>query len=421
MKKLAIFIILLFTLFAFSCSGMPQTAPLPTSTSNPGQTQSLDSSPLETCLSLSTNSTPDVNEPSLFPALNAADHIIGKDDAATIITIYSDFKSEYGKYVAYVLSSLYSMHPLDLRIAFRPVPTDDTSEFAARAAEAAAMQDKFWEMHNYLFNNQKDWVELSSDQFKSWVNANSATAGLDADRFASDFESEEAVHKVEDAKSYWTTLSQSVADTGQQLYAPQLLINGKPLTVIDPNALPAMIEQTVLMNSLVKRQFVDCPKFVIEPAREYIATLQTEKGNVVIQLFPDKAPTTVNNFVFLAQNGWFDNITFHRVVPGYVVQTGDPSGTGLGNPGYYIDNENSPTLKFDKPGVVGMANSGPNTNGSQFFITLKPAPDLDGSYTIFGQVIDGMDVLEALTARDPKLGVILPPGDKLISVTIEDH
>jgi cyclophilin family peptidyl-prolyl cis-trans isomerase len=140
----------------------------------------------------------------------------------------------------------------------------------------------------------------------------------------------------------------------------------------------------------------------------------------VLQLFADKTPLAVNSFVFLAQKGWFDDITFHRVLPGFVAQTGDPSGTGQGNPGYMFNNESHPTLKFDQAGMVGMANSGPDTNGSQFFVTYGPAPHLDGSYTIFGKVLSGMDVVEQLTPRDPQPGLSLPPGDKLITVTIEE-
>ena len=116
----------------------------------------------------------------------------------------------------------------------------------------------------------------------------------------------------------------------------------------------------------------------------------------MIQLYADQAPLAVNSFVFLAKQGWFDGVTFHRVIPGFVAQTGDPSGTGKGGPGYFFKNEVS-DLRYDKPGVVGMANSGPDTNGSQFFITYAPQPSLDGSYTIFGQVIQGMDVVENLT------------------------
>jgi cyclophilin family peptidyl-prolyl cis-trans isomerase len=108
------------------------------------------------------------------------------------------------------------------------------------------------------------------------------------------------------------------------------------------------------------------------------------------------------------------------VIPGFVAQAGDPSGTGFGGVGYLFDNEISPDLKFDGPGVVGMANAGPGTNGSQFFITLAATPDLDGSYTVFGRVISGMDVVEQLTPRDPSQNADLPPGDKILSVKIEE-
>ncbi|MGE5221705.1 MAG: peptidylprolyl isomerase [Omnitrophica WOR_2 bacterium] len=158
----------------------------------------------------------------------------------------------------------------------------------------------------------------------------------------------------------------------------------------------------------------------VDPKKKYTATLHTSKGDIVIQLFPDKAPVTVNSFIFLARNGWFNNVIFHRVIPGFVAQTGDPSGSGFGTPGYAFDNEISPNLKFDKAGVVGMANAGPGSNGSQFFITYGPAPSLNGGYTIFGQVTAGMDVAQKLTPRDPSSGGDLPAGDVIQSVTIEE-
>jgi cyclophilin family peptidyl-prolyl cis-trans isomerase len=145
--------------------------------------------------------------------------------------------------------------------------------------------------------------------------------------------------------------------------------------------------------------------------------LHTEKGDITLDLFADKAPLAVNNFVFLARQGWFDGITFHRVLPDFMAQTGDPTGTGYGGPGYAFDNEIT-DLKFDGPGVLGMANAGPGSNGSQFFITYAPAPHLDGGFTIFGRLISGMDVLQKLTPRDPSQPVELPPGDKLVHVTI---
>jgi cyclophilin family peptidyl-prolyl cis-trans isomerase len=179
------------------------------------------------------------------------------------------------------------------------------------------------------------------------------------------------------------------------------------------------MESTIALIALGKRQYTQCPPFTIDPKKQYIATLETEKGNVIINLFANKAPLAVNSFVFLARDGWFDGVTFHRVLPGFAAQTGDPSGTGRGGPGYFFKNEIDPSLKFDKPGAVGMANSGPDTNGSQFFITYAPATHLDGKYTVFGQVLSGMDVLEKLTPRDPQKRN-LPAGDKLLHVTIEE-
>ena len=198
---------------------------------------------------------------------------------------------------------------------------------------------------------------------------------------------------------------------------PLVLINGalQPSYVLDYQS----ISDVVGLIALGKKQFTQCPSFNVDSKKQYIATLHTEKGDIVIQLFADKAPLAVNSFVFLARQGWFDGVTFHRVIPGFMAQAGDPSGTGRGNPGYFFKNEIS-DLKFDKPGMVGMANSGFDTNGSQFFITYAPAPNLDGSYTIFGQVLSGLDVAEKLTPRDPSQGATLQPGDKILSVDIEE-
>lgn len=134
------------------------------------------------------------------------------------------------------------------------------------------------------------------------------------------------------------------------------------------------------------------------------ATVQTSKGTIVIELYPNEAPKTVANFVKLIQQGFYNGIIFHRVIPGFMVQTGDPTGTGTGGPGYTFEDEISPTLRHDGPGVVAMANRGPHTNGSQFFITLGPAPWLDGKHTIFGRVVEGQSVVEAIAAvpRNPQ-------------------
>ncbi len=160
------------------------------------------------------------------------------------------------------------------------------------------------------------------------------------------------------------------------------------------------------------------PALTIDPANQYVATLETERGNIVVELFAADAPNTVNNFVFLAREGFYDNSTFHRVIPGFMAQGGDPTGTGSGGPGYRFDDEFSPNLRHDGPGVLSMAKSpAPSTNGSQFFITYVATPHLDDLHSVFGRVTEGRDVLEKLTPRDP-LQSPSYQGDTLRCITI---
>ncbi|MBI5295446.1 MAG: peptidylprolyl isomerase [Chloroflexi bacterium] len=213
-------------------------------------------------------------------------------------------------------------------------------------------------------------------------------------------------------------LFNSAREVGLQA-VPLLIINGNPQPsfAIDYTN----IEATVSLILLAERQFTTCPPLTINVDKQYIATLHTGKGDIVLELFADKAPVAVNSFVFLARRGWFDGIPFHRVIPGFMAQSGDPTGSGRGNPGYLFKNEIDPSLKFDQPGLLAMANSGPDTNGSQFFITYAPVPELDGQYTIFGRVLSGMDVLESLTPRNPETEVSLPTADMILSVEIKEQ
>ncbi len=165
------------------------------------------------------------------------------------------------------------------------------------------------------------------------------------------------------------------------------------------------------------KQYASAPQMIIDTHKQYFATVKMAKGGeFVIQLFADKAPITVNSFVFLAYNKFFDGVTFHRVIDGFMAQGGDPTGTGTGGPGYEFVNEKN-DLTFDKAGVVAMANSGPNTNGSQFFIMFGPYQLSESDYTIFGQVVSGMDVVNAITRRDPQTNPTFT-GDAMQSVTI---
>jgi cyclophilin family peptidyl-prolyl cis-trans isomerase len=161
------------------------------------------------------------------------------------------------------------------------------------------------------------------------------------------------------------------------------------------------------------------PEMTVDQNAIYLATLKTVKGDIKVELFADRAPVTVNNFIFLARAGYYDGTTFHRVLSGFMAQGGDPSGTGAGDPGYSFEDEFDPSLRFDDQGVLAMANGGPNTNGSQFFITFAPTPHLNGVHTIFGKVVEGMDVALSLTLRDPTQSPDFE-GDLLEEVTIEE-
>jgi len=180
---------------------------------------------------------------------------------------------------------------------------------------------------------------------------------------------------------------------------------------------PAFSSAAVLGES---KQYDTPPPMTIDVNRKYFATVEMEKGGeFVIELYADKAPITVNSFVFLAREGFFNGVTFHRVLEGFMAQSGDPTGSGMGGPGYQFVNEDS-DLTFDKAGVVAMANAGRDTNGSQFFITFGPAEFLNGGYTIFGQVIDGMDVVKGITLRDPDTKPSFA-GDAIMTIIITEE
>ncbi len=169
------------------------------------------------------------------------------------------------------------------------------------------------------------------------------------------------------------------------------------------------------------KQYTAPPEMRLDPKKQYTATIHTDKGDIQVNLFGQKAPVTVNNFVFLAREGYYDNTTFHRVINGFMAQGGDPTGTGRGGPGYKFNDEpGALALKHDGPGVLSMANAGPNTNGSQFFITHGPTPHLNGKHAVFGKVADAdsLRVLMQIRERDPMRDS--QPGDRINSITITE-
>jgi cyclophilin family peptidyl-prolyl cis-trans isomerase len=162
------------------------------------------------------------------------------------------------------------------------------------------------------------------------------------------------------------------------------------------------------------------PEQVIDPGKEYIATIKTDNGDIVVELYPDTAPANVNSFAFLADQGFYQDVTFHRVLPGFMAQGGDPTGLGFGSPGYRCEDEVTTERSFDEDGVLALANSGPNSNGAQFFITYAATPNLNEGFTILGKVLEGQDVVESITPRDPGSNPAAPPGDKMIDIMVEE-
>ncbi len=160
------------------------------------------------------------------------------------------------------------------------------------------------------------------------------------------------------------------------------------------------------------------PTGALDTSKSYTARFKTEQGDIVVELFADRAPRTVENFVNLARAGFYDGTTFHRVISGFMAQGGDPTGTGTGGPGYQFADEFHPDLRHDAAGILSMANAGPGTNGSQFFITYGPTPHLDDRHSVFGRVVEGMDVLRSLRERDPQRD--REPGDRIETIEISE-
>jgi cyclophilin family peptidyl-prolyl cis-trans isomerase len=170
----------------------------------------------------------------------------------------------------------------------------------------------------------------------------------------------------------------------------------------------------------VAQKYSSPPTMQIDPNKHYEAIFHTQRGDFTVELFAKQAPITVNNFVFLARQGFYNNTTFHRVLANFMAQAGDPTGTGRGGPGYsFADEPGALALKHDSAGILSMANAGPNTNGSQFFITFGPTPHLNGKHGVFGRVISGMAVVQAIRLRDPDRD--RQPGDTINSIEIAER
>ncbi len=361
---------------------------------------------------------PTADTSTIFPPVTDADWVLGPRDAGVTVLVYCDFQAQPCAPLAQTLLALQAAQTDTVRIVYRnvPLPTYDKATLAAAAAEAAGAQDKYWAFFETLYGAQAEWSELDVAAFPAQLSTYAAAAGLDVARFDQELADNTYAPQVRAARDAANAIQLPDGSTAGLPGVPFVVIDGQIWQ--GPQDL-GTLNAAVALEALRARQF-DAAEEIIDPLRHYSAILVTERGDITLELFADEAPLTVNSFVFLAQHDWFDGVTFYRVLPGFVAQAGDPTGTGFGGPGYSVPDEINPARAFDTAGLLAMANSGPNTNGSQFFITLAPAPNLTGHYTIFGRVTAGLDVVQALAPRDPQIDPYAAPGDKILDVVIKE-
>jgi cyclophilin family peptidyl-prolyl cis-trans isomerase/protein-disulfide isomerase len=350
-----------------------------------------------------------------YPPVSPQDWVEGPETAAVTFTFYGDFLCPYSTDLDAVLAQLVEEFPQDLRVVFRQLPIQD-SYLPAFAIEAAGLQSPAAvnPLRHYLFAHQADWITLTGEQFLTWLRPEILELGLDEAQFEADILSEPVKQNI--------LADLQNAETLQIPGTPFVLINQKPYPGLqDMESLRSIINRYQALSNVSEKTYTACPTMTIDTSKDLRARIITTQGIFLVDLYEDQVPFTVNNFVFLARQGWYKDNPFYRVIPGRMLQTGDPTGTGSGNAGYVFGNEIRPDLQFDQPGLLAMANSGtadPISNSSQFFITYDAIPSYSGGYTIFGKVIEGLDLIHQFPAADPMSGEYAPPQDRILSIEI---
>ena len=350
---------------------------------------------------------------AVFPPVSEEDWTKGPEDAMITVMEYTDFQCPYCAMAQAEFEKLLEMYPDDVRLVYRSLPLvsiHPNAQVAAQAAEAAGLQGKFWEMYSALFTKQSDWSGLTAEEFLAWLSTEAETLGLDVEQFSKDTVSEALQQKIQGELDYANSIG--LGST------PTVLVNGRPINNWYASGIKPIIEVVKVEDSLMK----ECPPWVIDVEKTYTATITTENGDMTLELYPEAAPLAVNSFVYLAREGFYDGVTFHRVYHTFMAQTGDPTGTGWSGAGYQFREETVDDLTFDEAYMVGVARGQESgSSGSQFFITYVPYPSLNGLYTIFGKLVDGVDVFEQITERDADQNPDAPVGDEVISITITEE
>ncbi len=216
------------------------------------------------------------------------------------------------------------------------------------------------------------------------------------------------------------TATEEIADTSELTDTAELTSTMELAENVNVEEFMEGMEPMASTHDGPRKTYTERPPMTIDPQKKYAAVITTPRGDITVRLRPDVAPQTVNSFVFLAREGFYNGTTWHRVIPNFMAQGGDPTGTGTGGPGYSVPAEFTDKILFDRPGILAMARSSdPNSAGSQFFITNAAAPHLNKQYTPFGEVIDGLDVVMGIPVRDP--GTATQPGEEILSITIQEE
>lgn len=417
MRRAVLLSVVLLVGLAVGCTQPTPEATLPPTQTLPSETPdaSPDESPTPEMPAVSATCEVFTLPPeSPIPPVTEDDHVLGPDDAAITIIEYADFECPACSGLHTLRHYLREQYGDDLRFVYRHLPLTSIHEKAvitAEATEAAAAQGKFWEMHDLLYERVQEWTPLSEEEIVDTLIEYAGDLELDVERFEAELT--EHVYRDQILADY-----EAYQEYGM-MATPSYVVNNIFYPTREFGGF-GQLEGFIGLVTLQDRMYDSPPPQIIEPENDYSATIRTSKGDIIVELLSDQAPTNVNSFAFLAQEGWYDGLEFFFVDHEQVALSGDPSNLGSPLPfaGYYCEDETTSELAFDDAGLLAMYTGAPNKNSSSFFITFSPQPDLTGHFTIIGRVTDGMDVARSLTARTP--GVDQPEADIVETIIIAD-
>jgi cyclophilin family peptidyl-prolyl cis-trans isomerase/protein-disulfide isomerase len=394
------------------CSGNPQQSTSVAATTSGQQAPSLG----PTSTASATIPSPPTGEPTAtlapIPTAHPAERLAGSDEAPLELLVYSDFDCDLCAQVYSDLIAVIDRHPDRISYIFRPFPLLGVHANSAQATAAfIAARDlgAGSAMHDWLFEHRLEWMDLEPADFRAWLLKQAPEMGLEADALAAAMADPETLSAIEGAFQ----AAQASGIPG----VPFLFINGQSylLEWSEEN-----LEASVRLALLRQNQIDEPPEMTAPTELPTQAEFQFNLGTLEVQLYPRSAPQALSSFVYLSQQGWYRDTALYQVLPGNLVMGGDPTNTGLGNAGYHFEVEIDPVRTFDQAGILALDNGGPASNSSRYLITLAPRPDLEGSYTVIGRVIDGMSWLQQLAARDP-LPDLLQPAEAILERIVFDY